>query len=96
MLSLDDIRAQTLEIAQQKLGAGIVKNVVVEDDTDMDGRPCLRITLILKSGWDDPPGIRLGGISLGLIDYLSEHNDGRFPYTHYVTVKEYAKITASK
>lgn len=96
MLALEDIRAQTLKIAQKRLGSGVVKNVVVEEDSDMDGRPCLRVTLILKSGWDDPPGIRLGNISLELIDYLAGHDDGRFPYTHYVTAKEYAKLTAAK
>ena len=90
MVSLIEVHDRALQLARAQLGEE-VKNVVVEDDIDLDGRPCLRVTVILKSQWSvDPPGVKLGHISLELSDFLVQAGDQRFPYTHYVTAREYS------
>lgn len=90
MLTLDDIKGRALEKAQQRLGEE-ARDVVVENATDHEGRPSLRVTIILKSKWSiDPPGNSLNEITRYLASYLSEHGDERFPFTHYMTAREFS------
>jgi hypothetical protein len=93
VLQLEEIKRKAFEVAQAKLGVAM-RDVVVRDDTDSEGRPSLHITIILKAPWStNPPGKTLGEISLALIEYLAQQGDGRFPYTHYMTRREYTAST---
>lgn len=88
-----EVKKYVLELARKKLGRE-VKDVVIQDDRDSEGRPSLRITIILKSRWSTTlPGNALGEISLSVIDYLSKRNDDRYPYTHYMTAREFTAST---
>lgn len=89
MLKLTQIKNEAVRIARAKLGSE-VKDVVVADDVDFEGRPSLRVTVILRSGWSvDPPGNMLNEISRKLTSFLAEKGDERFPYTHYMTTREF-------
>ena len=90
MISIETVKEKALELARTKLGDN-VKTVVVADDTDSEGRPSLRVTVILRAQWStDPPGAALNAISRDLNVFLSSRNDERFAYTHYMTSKEFA------
>ncbi len=92
MLREEDVRKDVLKIAQKKL-KNLVVDVNVEDDTDLDGTECLRITIILKSKAALlSRGEQLGEISLAIMDFLRERGEPRFPYTHYATRAELAEI----
>jgi hypothetical protein len=87
------VKNAVLQIAQSKL-KNLVVDVLVEDDIDLDGSNCLRITLILKSSAILlSRGEQLNEISLGIADYLREHEDKRSAYLHYATR---AELEASK
>lgn len=87
------LKKYVLELAREKLGSK-VKDVVIQDDRDSEGRPSLRITIILRARWSAAlPGSVLAEISLSVIDYLSKQNDDRYPYTHYMTAREFAAST---
>lgn len=94
MLTLDQIKAEAVQIARAKLG-NEVKDIVVSENLDFEGRPSLRVTIILKSKWSvDPPGNMLNEISRRLTSYLSSNGDDRFPYTHYMTAREFTALDA--
>jgi hypothetical protein len=84
-----------LSIARKNLGNGIVQDVLIEDDIDLDGAICLRITFVLKSNSVlRAKGEKLGEISLAIRNFLNEQNDPRFPYVHYATKTELNEIAA--
>jgi hypothetical protein len=94
MMKLDEIKSEALQIARAKLGND-VKDAIVKEDVDSEGRPSLRVTIILKSQWSvDPPGSALNEISRRLTSYLSSNGDERFPYTHYMTTREFTALHA--
>lgn len=92
MVQLSDLKTQALRISKAKLGDE-VKDVLVEEEENYEGDPSLRVTIILKSKWSvDPPGNALNEISRQLRSYLSDSDDKRFAYTHYMTSREYLNL----
>jgi hypothetical protein len=82
-------RDAILKIGRHALGRDAVTRVLVEDDIDSDGQACLSITFVLKNEQVlDSRGSQLNGITVAVIDMLRNHDDGRFPFTHYVTAEE--------
>jgi hypothetical protein len=96
MLSNAAIREKALQLARAQLGLQ-VKDVVVADDTDSEGRKSLRVTVLIKSGWSAaPPGDKLVDITTRLNGFLSENEDQRFAYTHYMTPREFSASDAGR
>ena len=94
MVSIAAIREKALELAQAHLGPQ-VKDVIVVDDTDFEGRKSLRVTMLIKSQWSaPPPGDKLVDITTRLNAFLSENDDQRFAYTHYMTPREFSASDA--
>jgi hypothetical protein len=90
MVSVENVKEKAHELAFARLGAE-VKDVVVEEIVDSEGRKGLRVTVLIKSKWSaDPPGNKLNDISSRLNSYLSSNGDQRFAYTHYMTAKEFS------
>lgn len=90
------IRKEVLKIAQKEL-KNLVVSVNVEDDTDLDGSACLRITIVLKSkAVLLSRGKQLGEISLAIMDFLRERSDPRFPYTHYASQADLAELASGE
>jgi len=88
VLSKEEVRAAALEIARAKLKSWVL-DALVEDDTDLDGRPCLRITIVLKPGKSLlSRGQQTGEISLALLDFMLERGDQRWAFVHYATQAE--------
>jgi hypothetical protein len=96
MLSNAAIREKALGLARAQLGLQ-VKDVVVADDADSEGRKSLRVTVLIKSGWSaTPPGDKLVDITTRLNSFLSGNDDQRFAYTHYMTPREFTASDAGR
>jgi hypothetical protein len=94
--SNDEIREEVLKIARKKL-KNLVVDVLAEDDVDLDGTACLRITIVLKSKAALlSRGEQLGEISLAIVDFLRERSDPRFPYTHYASRADLAEAASGE
>jgi len=82
-------RSSLLAIARKKLGGSTVQDIRIDDDLDLDGANCLRITVILKShSILRSKGDKLSELSLEIKEFLDLKADGRFPYVHYATKAE--------
>ena len=96
MLSNATSREKALELARAQLGPQ-VKDVVVADDTDSEGRKSLRVTVSIRSGWGTTvPGDKLVDITTRLNGFLSKNDDQRFAYTHYMTPREFSASDAGR
>jgi hypothetical protein len=92
--SSQEIRTEVLRIAQQKL-KNLVIDALVQDDIDLDGAQCLRITLILKSqNVLVSRGDQLGELTLAIADMLNRQGDRRFPYLRFATRAELKELEA--
>ena len=89
-----EVREAVLKIARAKM-KNLVEDVVVEDDVDLDGASCLRITLVLKSAASlRSRGQQLNEISQEIADFLQAHGDNRWPFTHYATRADFEEAAA--
>lgn len=96
MLSVDEVKRKALELARSRLGSE-VKDVIVTEDSDFEGRKSLRVTVLIRSGWSAaPPGDKLVDITSRLNSFLSESDDERFAYTHYMTPREFSASNAGR
>ena len=94
MLTLPQVKKEALRVAREYFGAGQVKDVLVEEDIDSEGKDSLRVTIVLKSV-GHLTGTKLSRISIDLIDFMVCNNDDRYPYTHYATVKDLQQLTGT-
>ncbi|MGB8364710.1 MAG: hypothetical protein ACLQUZ_05640 [Rhizomicrobium sp.] len=86
------VRAAALKIARPKLKDWVV-DALIEDDTDLDDRPCLRVTIVLKPGKSLlSRGQQTGEIRLALLDFMREQGDERRPFVHYATRAELEEL----
>lgn len=96
MLDTEQIKGKALELARNALGPEI-KDVIVEQRPDFEGRTSLRVTVLIKSRWSaDPPGNKLNDLSRRLNAFLTENDDPRFAYTHYMTPREFSASNAGR
>jgi hypothetical protein len=90
--SLHEIRAHVLRMARQKF-RDLVIDARVQNDVDLDGAECLRITLILKSARAlASRGDQLGELTLAVADVLNRQGDPRFPYLRFATRAELKEL----
>lgn len=88
-------RNEFQRIAREKFGSGSVQDVLIENDVDLDGEPCLRITFVLKSNSIlRTRGERLGEIGLTIRHFLDAQHDPRLPFVHYATQGELSEFAA--
>ncbi len=95
MLSLKEIEREALQVAKGHFGAPHVKRVLVKSDVDSEGKDSLSITIVLD-GIGLFTGARLSGLSLDLINFMTSHNDDRYPYTRYATERELKALAEEK
>ncbi|MES1990536.1 MAG: hypothetical protein V4441_06255 [Pseudomonadota bacterium] len=88
MLTNAEIQNVVMSIAKQQLGESAVSKIKINEDSDLDGKDSLRITIVVKDSKTKLPGDKLSKIKIAVIDFLQSKGDFRFPYTHYSTTAE--------
>ncbi len=93
MLSIEEIRAGLLGIARDEFGKDLIKDLLAEPYVDPDGADSVRVTIVLKPEKNtNLTGKKLAGMTNRANDFMLNHGDERFVFTHYATAKELKEL----
>ncbi len=95
MFTLEKLAAETRNVALERLGASVVKDVKVSDYRDADGDKAFEAIVVLKKY--DPAVLTaevMSGISLHLIRAVADDGDERWVFVRFIPEDELAELHA--
>ncbi len=95
MFTQEKLTVEARKVALERLGAGMVKDILVSDYIDAGGDKAFEAIVVLAKY--DPTIVTveaMSAISLHLIRALDDDGDGRWVYVRYIPEDELAEILA--
>ena len=94
-MTLDQSVARAIEgVVRQRFDGITIEKVEVREDEDHEGDEALFVKVVFDANVDDLDPARMVGITRALRDRLFEMDEMRFPYTSFISVKDYEDLVA--